>query len=183
MGKVYICADANLLTDEKITQKVIKNWRQVIKPDDIALIIGNFVNKEAGEDKIKEVISQLTGTLEIIDYGEDLPSGFFSKEKWLNFGISRTICVGGYTIGEICGEEQPTIIAVEPRNFGSHEVKYYAAAQSLSKKKERFKDNTLNLSMEHWNYTPILYTDISRMIDDAILFESMNNEEINLSEK
>lgn len=183
MKTVYICADANLLTDEKVTRRVIKNWRSIIKPDDIALIFGNFVNKEAGDDKIKDVISQLTGTLEIIDYGEDLPSGFFSKEKWLNFGISRTICVGGYTIGEIQGEEQPTIIAVEPQNFGSHEVKYYAAAQSLSKQKERFKNNILNLSMEHWNYSPILYTDIPRLIDDAILFDSMSNEEINLSEK
>ena len=180
---VYVCADAKLGNKDLLKQQegFIEKWNKLVKPEDVVLIMGEF--SCGTEEETKDIISQLTGTLEIIDYQENAPYNNFSEENWKKMGIKRVWCVGGIVTGYICGGDKYAVIAATDRNLHTTGVTYYAAPGSLTNSKKRFENNILNLSMEFWNYTPILYQDIPRLIDDALLFESMENEEVNLNEK
>lgn len=90
---VYVCADAKLGNKDLLKQQkgFIEKWNKLIKPEDVVLIMGEFSCVSEGETK--DIISQLTGTLEIIDYQENAPYNNFSEENWkkwvLNeFGVS-----------------------------------------------------------------------------------------------
>lgn len=190
MAELYVCADANFFTDKPDSQfkttedynnYLIEKWNSVVKDRDIVLIVGDF--SHGSLEETKKLLSQLNGNKEILDYQENELSQKITEEEWRDLGVKLMSHANGWIKGEIEGKATDVILVVNPHCFEVCKDVYFCAAASLINTDERFKNNCLNLSTNLWDYTPVKYNSIPQMIDNAILFESMNNEEINLNEK
>lgn len=181
---IYVAADTKFY-NERAAQKrkqsiqdynktIISNWNNVVQDEDVIILMGDI--SDGNYTDTKELFSQLVGKKKLIDY----KGGNFSRLEWEEILNSKPWCVNGAVSGDINGERAIVTIL---SNFNDIEQdKYYAAANSLTQQNVIYKDNILNLSIENWGYTPIAYMEIPKMIDDMILFETMNEEERNINE-
>lgn len=183
MGNLYICADLNLFSsieaggkDEvpAYNQMIIKNWNSIVQPEDTVLLIGNVTSGLLTETK--NVITQLTGTKHLIDYGQFFYSKKFSENEWLKIGINRVASTGGWMQGTVDGKPSSIVLAMSSKDFNI-KADYYVAAQHLIKSKKRFDKNVLNLSIKHWGYSPVEYNSIPYLIDGMLTYEKMENVE------
>lgn len=183
MGNLYICADLNLFSSieaggkDKVpayNQMIIKNWNSIVQPEDTVLLIGNVTSGLLTETK--NVITQLTGTKHLIDYGQFFYSKKFSENEWLKIGINRVASTGGWMQGIVDGKSSSIVLAMSSKDFNI-KADYYVAAQHLIKSKKRFDKNVLNLSIKHWGYSPVEYKSIPYLIDGMLTYERMENVE------
>ena len=163
---VYVCADAQLFKNNDSENTFIQEWNKRVDFGDIVLILGEF--SCGNECQTKSLISQLKGELYIIDYSDSSPSKKFSKEKWQSFGIYKVWCGGAMPIGIINGKKQGVVIAVTKDELQSKDIKYFAAAKSLTGSEKKYEKHILNLSIEHWGRVPISYKKIPQLIDNIL---------------
>ena len=182
VGELYICADAKFNHQDYLyNEYVIKKWNSFIKDEDTVLILGDFADNS---ETLLNIIPQLNGRIEFIDWDKQrFPD--LNEEELDKLTTGRIYC-NGIVRGEINERDTYVIIAIDQGAFPNRNSDlelYYAAPQSLIHSKERYKDRTLNLSIEHWGYTPILYNQIPVLINNCILFDQMKIEEIDLNQE
>lgn len=185
---IYVVADPQFynqkvaerrgLTVEEHNKSLIDNWNKTITDDeDVIILMGDI--SDGNYTQTKELFLQLTGKKKLIDFKD----GKFSRLDWEGILNSKPWCVNGAVSGDINGERAIVVIL---SNLGGiekmKETGYCAAANSLTHQNTIYKDRVLNLSIENWGYAPIAYMAIPEMIDNMLLFESMNEEEKNLNE-
>lgn len=192
---VYVVADAqffdeaaaekNNKTVDEYNEMIVQNWNSVINEDDWVLLMG-IISNGTKEDNIK-LFNNLNGKKKYITYDKD--NDVISLEEYKEYGFVSTNNVPGFTKGIINGEDS-TVIITGIRNYlffkkyyNEEFNKYYFAMPGSFKLKNIYSNKILNISIENWGYSPIIYREIPQMIDNMILFESMKNEEENLNEK
>lgn len=192
---VYVVADAqffdeaaaekNNKTVDEYNEMIIQNWNSVINEDDWVLLMG-IISNGTKEDNIK-LFNNLNGKKKYITYDKD--NDVISLEEYKEYGFVSANNVPGFTKGIINGEDS-TVIITGIRNYlffkkyyNEEFNKYYFAMPGSFKLKNIYSNKILNISIENWGYSPIIYKEIPQMIDNMILFESMKNEEENLNEK
>lgn len=131
-------------------------------------------------DKTKELFSRLKGNKYLIDFSNKKP---FTRKEWQSIGVSHVFDVNGFINGEIDGKDSKVVIFAKDKNLRKILSEAYGAApQSRTKQRNIYQDKILNLSIKEWGYAPILYEDIPRLVDNMVLFEKMENKEVNLNE-
>lgn len=192
---VYVVADAQFF-DEAAAQKnnktvdeynemIVQNWNSVINEDDWVLLMG-IISNGTKEDNI-ELFNNLNGKKKYITYDKD--NDVISLEEYKEYGFVSANNVPGFTKGIISGEDSTVIITgiknylFFKKYYNEEFNKYYFAMPGSFKSKNIYSNKVLNISIENWGYSPIIYREIPQMIDNMILFESMKNEEENLNEK
>lgn len=180
MGELYVCADANFSAEDiPYNEYVIKKWNNVVKDNDIVLVLGKFVENF---QTLKDVVPKLNGKIEFIDWNEEHILGDIPKEDLLAAGVRDLIYSNGWVKGEINGAAADVIIGINRKGIKNREDRFYfAAPESLTGIKDRYKNKILNLSIEYWGYAPLVYNQIPNLIDNCILFEKMENQEIDLN--
>lgn len=189
MSKLFICSDANFWSPmaagginkvEIYNKYLINNWNKTIAEDDRVLIIGNF--SSGNLKQTAEVITQLTGTLDIIDYGNFFFSTKFSKNDWKKIGINRVGSVGGWIRDTVNSQVSNVVLVCDPKDFLIN-ADFYAAPNYMVEggkiwgNADRYPDKkTLNLAIRHWGYTPIEYNSIPKIIENMIVFDKMEEE-------
>ena len=174
---VYIAGDVCFSQDSNYNNKVINSWNSVVNDDDSVLLIGTFVNKDnpASFETLKEIFSQLKGKKQIIDFRRNEE---FTEENIIEIMGRKPCSAPGYTRGVIEEQEEFVVIPNLPKFYLRIMNNCYSAApQSISGLKSIYENKTLSLNIEHWNYAPILYTDIPMLINNMIMFNKMENTE------
>lgn len=59
---------------------------------------------------------------------------------------------------------------------------YCATTRSISGQTKLYDKKFLSISIDDWGMTPINYMDVGQMFDDMVLFEKMENKEVDLNE-
>lgn len=183
MSDIYICADLNLFSSieaggtdklKEYNQMLIDNWNSIVKPEDTVLLMGNVTSGFLSETG--EVITQLTGTKRLIDYGKYFYSKKFSENDWKKIGINRVSFARGLIKGTVGGKPSNIVLTTSKEDFNIN-ADYFAAPEYLIKSKKRFDKNVLNLSIKHWGYAPIEYNSVAYLIDGMLTYEKMENVE------
>lgn len=181
---VYVVADARFCQSDERDVDLILNWNHVVQEDDLVLLLGDIVDKDFDNwDKIEEIFDQLIGIKKIISISSDNENA----QKWTDVTKNKCFLVNGVVFGTINEESaivtlysQPTVVIKEKglKDSGT----YAAAPRSITNNNEIFEDNIISISIDDWGLTPIEYNRIPQMIDDMLLFEKMENKEVNLNE-
>lgn len=180
---VYIFADANFsngaaakkinLTIEQYNQKLIQNWNAIVNKDDYVVLLGNI--GEVNYSEMKSILLQLNGTPMILDYDIEVHSPAFSKQQWIEMGV-QPYKFSASVSGKIKGVNQKAVILSWNDEICRNQ-NYCAAAGSTIQTQEIIDGNTLNLSIEHWDYSPVPYNSVPKLINNALMLkEEMPNE-------
>lgn len=180
---IYICADPNFFsaaaaqklnkTVEQYNDFIIENWNSLINADDYVVLLGNVGGGNPIE--MKAIMSQLIGTKMILDYDPRRGNTRLSKKQWLEAGV-QTYRFHSSVTGKIKGVEQRARILCWNDPLCRKE-NYCAAPGSTIETNKLFESNTLNLSIEKWNYAPVPYLQVPKLINSAIIMEGVPNEE------
>lgn len=164
-------------TIQEYNQMVIDKINQIVQEDDYLIIFGQI---SAGNfEDTKSLMSQIKAKWEIVDLN-DQPL-YKIEDFWKDMGAQKAHSLDGFVAGTINGEKANVIIATNSSNIQLWlgERNYVAMAESaaienqLLKEGEIYRDQILNLSLSTWDFCPIDYTEVPRLIDDEILFKQM----------
>lgn len=151
---------------------VIDKINLTVEEDDYLIIFGET---SIGDfESTKSLMSQIKARWEIVDL-EDQPL-YKIEEFWKDMGAQKARSLDGFVIGTINGEKANVIIATNSSNISLWlgEKNYIAMAESaaienqLLKEDEIYRDQILNLSLSIWDFCPIDYTEVPKLIDNEI---------------
>lgn len=169
MPRVFVTADlhfshSNVITYEdrpfnsveEMNKAIIKNWNSVVKNGDAVYVLGDvaFCNKE----ETKGLIGKLNGDKFLILGNHDKHRGlkYWSEVGFL--GTSRYPIVYG---NNIIMSHYPFDSMNEDKVY-----KYIYGHVHGSKKFKTITKNSACVSLERWNYKPVLLDTIERMWED-----------------
>lgn len=174
---VYVCADANFFsvaaakklqqTVEQYNQKIIDNWNSIVSNDDYVVLLGNIGG--GNYEEMKYIMENLNGTKLILDHDVRRGNTRLGRDQWLKLGV-QPYRFHSTVEGQIKGVNQKIYLLCwnDPLCRKEH---YCAAPSSTIESEELLSGNTLNISIEKWNYSPIPYNSIPKLMNNAIVFE------------
>lgn len=175
-SELYLCGDCRFFDDtaaqefnvsiEQYNDHVIECWNNVIQPNDNALVLGIF--SKGNLEQTKKLCSKLNGRIKILDVN----NSNFSKEDWDSIGIT-TFQANGWLKGKIQDIEENVFIITNKEDYDKFSNEFKAVVGSLNNQTEIYKNKTLNLSLKNWSFSPIKYNSLAILIDNQILFNSM----------
>lgn len=172
-----VAAQHQKMTIQEYNQMVIDRINLIVEEDDYLIVFGET---SVGDfESTKSLMSQIKAKWEIVDL-EDQPL-YKIEDFWKDMGAQRARSLDGFVVGTINGEKANVIIATNSSNIQLWlgERNYIAMAESaaienqLLKEGEIYRDQILNLSLSTWDFYPVDYTEVPRLIDDEIFFKGM----------
>lgn len=193
MSKVYIVADANFcdvavaqqcgMTTSEYNDTLVKHINELTTKKDTLIFLGNIGNYE-NKDEIKGAIKQLVAeTKKCIDMR--MQSSFNTREKLNEIGIERGYTIDGF-IKDVVYDCNYFVTITSDYEYYRKLVNqtvpdeyehYYAMPKSAYSFKKKLDGNCFDISVGSWNLSPILYDDLPILIDNAKLFEKMEDNE------
>jgi len=131
---------------------IIENWNKTVKKDDIVFVLGDvsFYAKE----KTTEIVSSLKGRKYLILGNHDMSrSETFWKDAGFEFVSRYPICVDEF----YWFSHEPMFITTSMPY-----VNIYGHIHSKSMSTGAEPNQYVNVSVEHINYTPVLFEDIKK---------------------
>lgn len=161
-------------------QMVIDRINEVVGEDDYLIVFGDITFGSLEDSK--EFLSQIKAKWEVVDLNDQ--RWYRLDDFWKEMGAAKTCSIDGFVVGTIGGQKANVIISTNSTNteLWLGEKNYIAMAESaaikynLLKEGEIYKDQILNLSLSAWDFYPIDYEDVPRLIDDEILFKEMEEQ-------
>jgi hypothetical protein len=176
---VYIVGDARFLESKERDEVLIKNWNSVVTDEDLVLLLGDKLSDNGTWEELKTVFNKLKGKKKVID----VPSDDFHSEKWRELTNHKTYLVNGAIPCIIDGKEEVIMLATSLKGLGAEKGSpYCATTRSISGQTKLYDKKFLSISIDDWGMTPINYMDVGQMFDDMVLFEKMENKEVDLNE-
>lgn len=135
---------------EEMTETMVSRWNDVVGKDDQVFHLGDFsfLNKE----KTSEIVKRLNGTKMLIMGNHDRGR---SRLWWLDAGFHEVseypIVFGGFFF-----------LSHEPMYMNKHMPYVNIHGHIHGQKYEG--SNYFNVSVEHWNYTPVSFDEIKRAV-------------------
>ena len=124
-------------------------------------------------EETKLVLNRIKGKKSIIDYSEK----DFSKKEWSSIGVT-TLSINGFIEGEINNKKQKVIILCNTHDLVKNVSNYYCAAPySFQVRKTWFNKKILDLSIDSWNYYPVNYEEIPKLINEKFIKGVKSNEQ------
>lgn len=177
---VYIAADTYFGMNSERDKLLIKNWNKVVKDNDLVILFGEIADKGAAPQIIEDIFKELNGEKKVIGVDWESEEGTI----WKEITGKKPLMVNAAVPGEINGKSVIiTIYSFFREKRVSNPDFYGAAATSLTHQKELFENNILSLSIDNWGLTPIDYMSVPQLVENMILFNQMEESEVNLSEK
>lgn len=193
MDKTYIVADArfcdalaaqeNNMSIDNYNNTIINNINSVVDADDTLLFIGN-IGRYKNRDQIKELINSLTvKTKKCIDMR--FQPSFNTREKLSDIGIERGYSIDGFVKDKIYDTKYFVVITSDfeyyKKLFNKPDEEdyhyYYAMPASVYPFSKLLDNKCFNISIKEWGLSPIEYNSLPRLIDNAKLFEVMEESE------
>lgn len=181
---VYIAADTNFCQSDERDAELMLNWNAKVNEDDLVILMGDVVYHGASSwERVEEIFDQLIGKKKLIGISQEEEGA----EEWRKITHHKCFRVDAAVLGEIKGEQTKVFIysTLHPEIRDKQMKKknlYGAAPRSLTGNKEIFEDNIISISIDDWGLEPIEYFRIPQMIDDMLLFESMETKEEKIDE-
>ena len=159
------------LNKEEYNELIINNCNSLLNDNDALYLMGYITLGTLEETKL--VLNRIKGKKSIIDYsGKD-----FSKKEWSSIGVT-TLSINGFIEGEINNKKQKVIILCNIHDLVKNVSNYYCAAPySFQVRKTWFNKKILDLSTDSWNYYPVNYEEIPKLIDEIFIKGVKSNEQ------
>jgi len=130
MGKnlfnIYVCSDLHFghwniieyckrpfLTLHEMDKKMKDNWNRIVRPQDMVIVIGDFVWTGGKPDKIKEYLSKLNGRIILVVGNHDRKGYSWYMTNGINFACDRF--VWDFNGKRILFVHDPANVSVEER--------------------------------------------------------------------
>lgn len=131
---------------------LIENWNDIVKNDDTVYFLGDL--SFGSRDETKNILHELNGTKHLILGNHDEK---FSKAWWLSAGFTtvhdyRNICLDHEVMFTMC--HYPYNSYGNP-HFAKPDAKSYPGLCGHVHERWKVKENTINVGVDVWNYTPV----------------------------
>lgn len=155
---------------DEMDKEMIRRWNSVVGPQDRVFHVGDFafLNKE----KATEVLSKLNGIKILIKGNHD-----GNAKRMLEIGFSEV-----YNTYEVDLAEQKVLMCHYPYRPSQEEIdnSEYKIKNVQSRPEDKggwlihghvhnlwkFRNKMLNASVENWNYTPVSFSELERIIKE-----------------
>jgi len=137
---------------EEMNNKLIKNWNQLVKPDDYVIHVGDFSSSYNKVD-VESIINKLNGHIIFIKGNHD--SGRLFKIEELTF------IIGTKEVNVIHYPE----LAIRKYNIVGHVHDIYKSRVIRKGKQKRY---FVNVGVDVWNYRPISVETINKEFEKLI---------------
>jgi calcineurin-like phosphoesterase family protein len=162
---IYVSSDEHFLHDniikfcnrpfksvEEMTERLIKNWNQTVRPQDLIINLGDVIYTKGASEKIKEIIDRLFGRKILCLGNHDRKSMSFYLTNGFDFVCDRF--VWEFNNRRILFLHNPNFI--ESADYRKYDFIIHGHRHNKGlfiTKKDRCK--IINVSCEQLNYQPI----------------------------
>lgn len=167
----YVAADCNFREgDQDRNNFLIMKWNSIVTPNDTVLILGNFIFGSLSF--IKEILLKLNGSKEIGDYSKRRYG--LEPEELKSLGFN-------YCWRDIIWEiDKELFIPVDMENLNYIQSRGFCAAapKSLTHYNKLLENNTLCLSIDWWDSTPVRYDEIPQLFKNIEEFNKIEDGDV-----
>lgn len=171
MAKDYFIADTHFgdkgimqyenrpfATADEMDEALIKNWNEVVTEKDTVYVVGDFSAYYNDENKDKEILGKLKGTKILIMGNHDTHR---SPSKWRELGFDECSSLPVVYNGFYLVSHEPMYIN---QNMPYANIFGHVHGSSIYKD---FSPQSMCVSAERINYTPVSFDDIKEKITSA----------------
>jgi len=141
----------------EMDKTIIKNWNKVVKGDDIVYHLGDF--SFTGSDRAKELIKKLNGRKRLIKGNHDYKSDNWWRDAGFEKVYDKPILWNEYYI--LSHKPLETQLT---RGFPLVNIHGHIHTNKIE------GDQFINVGVMHWDYTPVNFNDIKRVLGVDELF-------------
>lgn len=161
-GKIIVHANRPFSNQDEMDTKLIANWNRTVRPQDMVIVVGDFIWTGGSSIKIKDYLKQLNGRIILVLGNHDKKSYNFYMNAGIQFVCDRFVW-------EFNGKR---ILFIHDTGHVSDEerMKYPYVIHGHNHQNKplvRKEGNTyfINVSVENIKYTPLnLITLLSRLV-------------------
>ena len=193
MDKTYLVADARFcdavaaresnMSVNDYNQTIVQNINSTVDENDTILFIGD-IGRYKNKEKINECINSIVAkTKKCVDMR--FQPSFNTREKLSEIGIERGYSVDGFVKDTVYDTKYFVVITSDYEYYkklfnkpDEEEYKYYYAMPASVYPFSKLLDNKcFNISISEWGLSPIEYNSLPLLIDNAKVFERMEESE------